>query len=81
MPNGSTWVFSFFSNHLNLKFPLSFNFCFTSNLSILIGYGPTTPLEQSNHWKVDPQLFVKLVVAQLQLQLGFLILQQQQTLT
>ena len=43
--------------------------------NILKGYGPTPTSEQSNHWKVDPQLSVKLVVAQLELQLGFLILQ------
>ena len=32
-------------------------------LKILIGHGPTPPLGQSNHWKVEWQFFVKLVVA------------------
>jgi hypothetical protein len=27
------------------------------------GYGPTLPSEQSNHWKVDREFLVKLVVA------------------
>jgi hypothetical protein len=40
--------------------------------NILTGYGPTPPSEQSNHWKVDMWLSVKLVVAQLQLQCQFL---------
>jgi hypothetical protein len=34
-----------------------------STSNILTGYGPTLPSEQSNHWKVDRQFFVKLVVA------------------
>jgi hypothetical protein len=34
-----------------------------STSNILIGYGPTPPLVQSNHWKVKWQFFVRLIVA------------------
>jgi hypothetical protein len=56
-------------------------FSMVNERNILIVYGPTPPSEKSNHYKVDPHLSVKLIVEQLQLHLGFLILQQQQTLT
>jgi hypothetical protein len=32
-------------------------------LNILTGYGPTIPSKQSNHWKVERDLFVKIFVA------------------
>jgi hypothetical protein len=35
----------------------------TRTSNILTGYGPTLPSEQFNHWKVEHEFFVKLVVA------------------
>jgi hypothetical protein len=34
-----------------------------STLNILTSYGPTLPSEKSNHWKVEKEFFVKLIVA------------------
>jgi hypothetical protein len=34
----------------------------TRTSNILTGYGPTIPLEQSNHWKEDCKFFIKLVI-------------------